>query len=32
VAGMMPIGLVAAISAWRAARAEEVRTELEGAA
>ena len=32
VAGMMPIGLAAAISAWRAARAEEVRAELEGTA
>ncbi len=30
VAGMMPIGLAAAISAWRFARAEEARAGLEG--
>ena len=32
VAGMAPIGLAAAISAWRYARAEEARADLEGAA
>jgi len=32
VAGMSPLGIAAAISAWRAAREEEVRASLEGSA